>query len=889
MKKKKALKITLLSLVSLVLLLVLVVLFWLGPAVKAIVKTIGSKALGTPVAIEKLSINPRKGILHLSGFSIANRESFGRSNAVSLASMDLAIDMGSIFSETVTIHQVQINSPHFTFEQNSASDNIAEYIRSIEDFIGYDPNAPPEPKEKKKKKVEKTPKVVIVQSLEINDIQFHLAHTDNSNLDIAMGMEKLTVSMTNGSVQLKNIYVKNPGRLASKDLITLDNIHVQIDPASIYRAPLSILDVKVHNPHFFVEWAHDASTISEFLSIASATQARVLEWPLPKKTPEAEQKQKAGTEPADGIKPPPPPPEIHHLGIANFQFHLVNSIDPDLGIQVLLENMEVGLMDGTVKLGRFSITNPRRLATPDLFSLEGIDVHFDPATRHSPPLSILDVQIRKPYAFLENNPETDTVAEFMKIAETIAGNLPTDTVSAKASAEPETQPEPDTPGPPPIELHNLLVDDIQIKMLDSTPTNAPSEPAMLAGIGSISVKLVDGKVQAKGISIPNPEGFHATNLFHLAGIAITLDPKSVFSEQVVINDVLVDSPEINLEQTETSGNVATLQKSLMDFVPSAAETNAPAPEKVAEAGTTNAPIPLAEQPVILETLIVTNLAINAIFLPPGITNEPATGPLGMLELNKLNPMAYVKKGDTNETETIEVEETTLLAFDLLTVEPLKGTVGISNLQIGNPQGFANKHLVKLQQFKLRLDPDSLLGDTLLIKEIHIEKPRIAYERKITTDNIKTFQQTIEGAVARRDETMDKAMEEHDAEEAEGKKVIIEHLLVEGGIVKAKLSALPTAPIPLPTIEMKDVGKKEGGASLGEASAKIFDAFYDSIIGAVSSLTGFAGDALKGFGSALTLGGDTPDETGIPPEDATIEEPPPEKEKQRSKRRRIFRR
>ncbi|MEN8256196.1 MAG: hypothetical protein ABFR33_12085, partial [Verrucomicrobiota bacterium] len=437
------------------------------------------------------------------------------------------------------------------------------------------------------------------------------------------------------------------------------------------------------------------------------------------------------------------------------------------------------------------------------------------------------------------------------------------------------------------------VDDIQVKLLDSTPTNAPSEPAMLAGIGSISVKLIDGSIQLKGITVPNPDGFHATNLFHLAEIAVDIDPESIFSEQVVISQVLVDSPEINLEQTETSGNVATLQESLMAFTPPAAETNAPEAEKIAETGTTNAPVPLAEQPIILETLLVTNLAVNAILLPPvaTTTNKPMTGPLGMVELNKLNPMTYVKKGDTNKTETVEVEETTLLAFDLLTVEPLEGTMGISNLQVGNPQGFANKHLVKLQEFRFRLDPDSMLTDTLLIKEIQIEKPRVAYERKITTDNIKAFQKTIEGAVARRGETMDKAMEEHEVEDTAGQKVIIEHLLVQGGIVKAKLSALPTAPIPLPPIEMKDIGKEKGGASVEEASRTIFEAFYDSIIGAVSSVTGFAGDALKGFGSALTLGGDKPEEANIQPQSPAEEEPQPEetKKKRRSKRRRIFRR
>ena len=110
---------------------------------------------------------------------------------------------------------------------------------------------------------------------------------------------------------------------------------------------------------------------------------------------------------------------------------------------------------------------------------------------------------------------------------------------------------------------------------------------------------------------------------------------------------------------------------------------------------------------------------------------------------------------------VVAEEITLLAFDLLSVEPLKGIVEISNLRVGNPQGFANKHLVELQQFTLSLDPDSMLTDTLLIKEIKIESPSVTYERKIMTDNIKAFQETIEGAFARREETLDKAMEDPD--------------------------------------------------------------------------------------------------------------------------------
>jgi hypothetical protein len=720
MKVKKIAGVLLSIITALGILLLCIFLFWLGPTVKLAAEKVGSKALGAPLTINELSINPRKGIIHLSDFKIANHEEFGRTNVVSLASLDIAIDMGSIFSQTVIVHQVALNSPYFTYEQSSATDNITEFILSIQEFIGFDPAAPPAPpdpkkleKERKKnekkaqKKKEKGPKIVMVESLLFNDVQFHLANTDDPRMDIDAGFEQLAVSMTNGTVNLKNVHVSNPALLG----------------------------------------------------------------------------------------------------------------------------------------------------TPNLFTLDAIDIDLDPESIYSDTVSIRDVQVIRPYAYLEHNPQTDTVAEFLKIAErfsTTTTNAPTEAViDTPAEAEPEES----TGGPPPIALHNLLVDDIQIKLLDTTATNASSEPRMLAGIGSISIRLVDGNIQIKGITVPNPEGFVSSNLFHLANIDITLEPGSIFSPQTVIQEIFVNSPLFNLEQTETSGNVSELKDTLMGFVPSVPEPKeAPTPKKPAMTGEEPKPIPLAEQPVVLHSLVVTNFAVNLSL--PIATNAPASENVALDELNSLDRTSNTMTNDTEVAGTVGNEPLKLIAFNRLDVAPLNGTVRITNLQVSNPKGFANKHMVTLEQFKLDLDPDSLQSNTLLIRDILFDKPRIAYERKITTDNIKALQAEIEKAVSRRKENTPKedptvAMESP-AEEAEGQKVIIEHLLVQDGLVKAKISALPSASIPLPNIEMKDMGKAEGGTSPGQAMSNIGGAFYDAIIGSVSSATGFAGDALKGAGG-FTLG------------------------------------
>ena len=725
MKVKKPLKVIFATLGVILLLLVLDVFFVLGPTLKLAAEKIGSKALGTPLTIERLSIHPLKGTVQMTGFSIANHDAFNRSNTVSLASMDLSVDMGSLFSETVTVHRVAINSPHFIYEQNPESDNISEFIKNIQAFAGTDPDSAKEKELLAEEPAGKRSKAVIVESLEINDIQLHLANTDNPRLDIDAGIEQLTVSMTNGMAKLHNLHVSNPGRLMTTNLFELAEIRAEIDPSTFY------------------------------------------------------------------------------------------------------------------------------------------------ADR----LSIRDIQVLRPYLYLEQNSETDTAAEFVKIAARLAARIPIQ----KTTDETETviiTPD-DAPASPPVELHNLTISDIQLKLAGTTPTTAAPDTRMLAGIGSVSVRQVDGLMQIREITIPNPQGFETTNLFHLAEIDISIDPDSVFSDQVSIETIMVYSPEINLEQTENSGNVAELKTVLAGFALPAKNDTESGPEVTPADVIEPAPVPIAEMPVILHTLIVTNFAVNLHLPPttnnavPGLADIANLNPLGKISLGGLNPLSTKEDSGTNTQVNAEAGPLKLVAFDLLTIEPLKGLLQIDGLQVANPPGFANRTLVEISKFSIELDPDTLQSDTLFIRDILIDKPRFTYERKLMTDNIKALQAEIEKATAGKGaKEVPTAEEPDDSGDAdEDRKVVIEQLLAKDGSVKAKLSVIPsTPPIPLPDIRLKDLGKSEDieeqGADLSDALTEISDTFYDAIIGTVSSATGFGMDALKSVGALLPEGGSTNGVTNV---------------------------
>lgn len=870
MKTAKVVKISLSTIGALLLAIILLILFWLGPTVKMVVQKIGTKALGTEVQIEKLSINPRNGTVNLAGFTVANPEVFGRTNAVSLTSLDIAIDMGSLFSDTVVVHQIKIHSPHFIYEQSAASDNISEFISNIQHFADIDPNAPPKEKSKKSKKPS-DPKQVIVELLEINDVQIHLANTEDPKLDIDAGFAQLSISMTNGMINLNDFYVSNPGRLSTTNLFWLDEVSIKLEPSSIYSSNIVIHAINIESPTLFVEQNAETDTVAEFLTIANTLLAKI-----PTNAPVASATNNDSTMETTALEPTPPAPTVtlNALTLNGLQLNLVNMEDPELDIHLRLDQLSAAPIEGKIELSNFYLTNPKRLQTSNVFSLETVSIEVDPDSLTSKTVVINDVKLLKPHAFLELNKDANTVGEFLKIATGYINRIPMyeiPTLPAPPSSPVSTEKaQNDSNAPAPFELHNLLVDDIQIKLLDTTPTNnIPTAPRTLAGIESVSIKLLDGELRVSNIHIQNSPGFTATNVFHLANIDISLTPSSIYSDQVEINKVFINSLKVDLEQTENSGNVAELQHTLMQFVPNEKDLPArPAQETdPASPASTNAPLLLAEQPAILHHLQLSNLNVNLIL--PTSTNSTESSMIGMLNpIGKLNPMDKLKTPMNlitgTEQEKIDPNAPmTLVAFDDLNLKPMEGTLSITNMFVSNPPGFSRKKLIHMNEFKINLDPDTLQADTLLIREISIKKPRIRYERQIMSDNIKALQKEIEQAVTRKEildenskNTLAKAEEPDpstdDEVDAEEQKVVIEHLIISGGLVQAKLSALPSIPVPLPTIELNDIGKKEGGASAKEATTEMVDTVYETIIGSVGSATGFAGDALKGAGS-MTMG------------------------------------
>ncbi|VGO20184.1 DUF748 domain-containing protein [Pontiella sulfatireligans] len=705
MKAKRILGISLAAVFLILIALGCAIQFWLGPTLKQSAQRIGSKALGTSLAINELRINPFRGTIQLSGFSLANQGIFTHTNAASAASAEILLNMPSLLSQNVIIKKVRIERPQVTFESNTNTYNLGEFIKSAR---AYKPSS--------KKTKSKNAKQFTIQSVEITAARITVAHTEEPLQNLTLDIEQATGSMADGSVRFT-------------------------------------------------------------------------------------------------------------------------------GLQ---------------------LSNPERISSTNLFSVAGLDIALEPDALRSARFHILDAQFRSPRAHMLTSSNTQGVKGFTGIIKYFVGLRK----SWKATHQAQLLAKASQPASMKrFQLHNVSLNDFLLNLTDPSATNAAAKTSTLVSAGNLTLQYMDNTIQATNLALPNPSGFTATNLFHLASIDLEIEPHTLFSKHIVINQMKADSPVMHLQQTEERGNLSTWEaaaRSLFKTAPPAAV--GPPPQK--------------QKHVAVENLQITNCVVT-LALPETIKEKSKivhgwNQITKMISLQKINPLHKYQGSGYVPCNPFAF---TLLTFAGCTSKPTKGLTEIHDIYLGNLKGFSSPKLAHLNLLKIKVDPASKLTGTLIFTDVLFDSPTVFYERGFQVDNIKAFNTAIQQILTLSEETQPNASSGNampgSVAKKPGKKIIIDHLLVQNGTVRAKLSKLPTAPIPLPNIELHNIGKEEGGLQLRNTFSILGNTFYHHITSVATSASGLIGDTAKGI---VHLPGDAWDFiTGKDKKEATPPEEAPEKE------------
>ena len=187
---------------------------------------------------------------------------------------------------------------------------------------------------------------------------------------------------------------------------------------------------------------------------------------------------------------------------------------------------------------------------------------------------------------------------------------------------------------------------------------------------------------------------------------------------------------------------------------------------------------------------------------------------------------------------------TEIAISNADIHVFSGKIDMGGVVIGPPEGF-DANLFELESIHFDMDTVSLLGSgPIVIHDISIERPVVTYELKGLHDNLHAL--------------LDKLGASEEKKEAKsGRKVVIEHFKFEGGRVHVALVKGHGPVVPLPTIELSDIGRKSGGATAVEVTFDVLQSIVVGVLSAVGEVVGDVGglavDGVKAVGGAAVDG------------------------------------
>ncbi|MBT3531442.1 MAG: hypothetical protein HOF74_11645 [Gammaproteobacteria bacterium] len=162
---------------------------------------------------------------------------------------------------------------------------------------------------------------------------------------------------------------------------------------------------------------------------------------------------------------------------------------------------------------------------------------------------------------------------------------------------------------------------------------------------------------------------------------------------------------------------------------------------------------------------------------------------------------------------------TEITVSSVSLSPLNGSGTISDLKVANTDEWDSPYAFELESVSVNVNASSVFSDVIEIESVTIVQPAITYESRITTDNIRSLLANLSSG-----ESDTTGSPEGEA----GKSIIIRELRILDAQLNL-VTAIATAPIPLPDIEMEDIGDDGQASSIADAIGAVLSEISSSIL------------------------------------------------------------
>ncbi len=164
-KGKKILSIIVITLLVLIVAVIILFNVFGDQAIRAGIVAGAQTALKVDVRLENISTALLQGKVELTNLEIDNPEGYQHENFMKLGHAYVALDTGSIFSDTVVIDKIQLDNISVTIEQKGTTSNLQAILDNLPKSEPSDEEAKPETEETK------AGKDLRINTLDINGVE----------------------------------------------------------------------------------------------------------------------------------------------------------------------------------------------------------------------------------------------------------------------------------------------------------------------------------------------------------------------------------------------------------------------------------------------------------------------------------------------------------------------------------------------------------------------------------------------------------------------------------------------------------------------------------------------------------------------------------------------
>jgi len=155
---------------------------------------------------------------------------------------------------------------------------------------------------------------------------------------------------------------------------------------------------------------------------------------------------------------------------------------------------------------------------------------------------------------------------------------------------------------------------------------------------------------------------------------------------------------------------------------------------------------------------------------------------------------------------------------------LAGTASISDLHVGNPEGFSQGNAFELKRIDVELDLMSLTQPVVIIKRIAIEGAQVFAEQLGTTTNL----QVIKDKMAT-DAANESAVSESASAESSTPNIAIAHFEFTEAKAVVKTQQFGEESVDVPNIVLQDIGTPEEGVTVKSAAQSLMQPLMKKVI------------------------------------------------------------